>query len=1375
MAGIVFSLLKGVVIGFGSGIWILKLWQFIKSLGYQIGCWSKWTVHIEVRLWIEYFWGLVASLVLPFIWPIILLVQIIFGVRFSSSKLNERRNSFQSFERRRKWQLNNYNFFSYWYLSNCNFKVMNEKHGTFKSTYAIYSWWASLLLRRHIILGDVDISTLLSDSVWAGKFLLSIPYEYFGEPPKKPPDGCILGGLVILFICVTCTFSIIISIIKIFGLKIGIITFSDFSSEKISSDKNFAFTTVHVLKSVDLNKYKAFSSFDSNSATALVDNCANIHIWNERSQFDNFRTIPKNSQGVSTIGGQPHIAEGIGDVTTSWCDDKGEVFRHTLKDVLHFKDSPVKIISPSKLATEWGPTIDREGTYITTKYAYSYFTWKFGEYSRTIQHPHHCLPELSINDGYSSFRKFCNYCSDASTSLRSRWSTFYSVHTNILESHSSITFSEGDVLRYSRDGFTRKCKVLSVNENSDEENKYQIKLDSGRIFDTSSIFLQHLNEIDVACIPEKETDYEREIPRLSPEELSSLANPVPLSPEDQEWLYHHNRLNHIGKADMHKLAVAGVLPKSLTRYKLKAPFCASCAFGKAHRRQWRHKGDDTRPIRSKKDDAPGVTVSVDQMVSAQPGLVPQTSGYLTRSRIHSSTTYIDHHSSYAYSFLQRSTSGEETINSKVAFEKMANEYNVRIKSYHADNGRFAEAGFKEDCKRCSQNISFCAVGAHHQNGIAEAGIKRFTLSARTSLLHAKRLWPEAVTTMLWPFALQYSVEVYNTFHFDSNGMSPLMKFSGVQELPKINNFHPFGCPVYVLECALQTSSKGLPKWDPRCRLGIYLGHSPLHLGSVALVLNPSTGHVSPQYHVVFDDNFTTVSNLRSGTVPSNWKMLVEKSSFSSTDEQYSLSDTWLRENTFGPHDPESAPPMVDKLASSSPVPASEGAPNLVSEGDDKVTFEDPPSVQGSEGETSATSSTTSCSDLIPDYVNLESSGARRSSRVRKVTSKAAESYDAATRKMHALFSKFQFVGLTTLTSKLREAHSDLENFNDSNNEHLNSAFSTALDIYHRLNSHFDCTLNVFSTFAFASAKHNDTYTFKEMMQQEDKGNFMEAMVKEVDDHVERRHWSMIPRSMMPAGMKTILAIWSVKRKRLPDGTITKWKARLCCHCGMQQWGVNYWETYAPVVCWASVRLILIITMISGLPTRSVDFVLAFPQADVDVPVYMELPVGFDLDNGNKREYVLKLNKNLYGLRQANFTWFEMLSKGLTDRGFTPSAIDSCVFIRDNCIVLVYVDDCIVISHDSKVIDRFIFSMQNGPEEFKLTDDGDLARFLGVEMEHRDDGTILMTQTHLIKRILQACDVDYAAMKSKETPVGKPLLHKDLSGEKRKQNWNYRSA
>lgn len=180
-----------------------------------------------------------------------------------------------------------------------------------------------------------------------------------------------------------------------------------------------------------------------------------------------------------------------------------------------------------------------------------------------------------------------------------------------------------------------------------------------------------------------------------------------------------------------------------------------------------------------------------------------------------------------------------------------------------------------------------------------------------------------------------------------------------------------------------------------------------------------------------------------------------------------------------------------------------------------------------------------------------------------------------------------------------------------------------------------------------------------MLKQPDVAKFIEAMVKEIEGHVGREHWVIIPRAEMPSGMKTILAVWSFKRKRLPDGTITKWKARLCCHGGMQQWGVNYWETYAPVVCRASVRLILIVAAINRIPTRSIDFILAFPQADVDVPVYMEMPYGIDLVGADRKEYVLKLNKNLYGLKQASLTFFQLLSKGLVDRGFQPSMIDPC--------------------------------------------------------------------------------------------------------------------
>ena len=73
-------------------------------------------------------------------------------------------------------------------------------------------------------------------------------------------------------------------------------------------------------------------------------------------------------------------------------------------------------------------------------------------------------------------------------------------------------------------------------------------------------------------------------------------------------------------------------------------------------------------------------------------------------------------------------------------------------------------------------------------------------------------------------------------------------------------------------------------------LGSYLGHSPAHAGSFALVLNPGNGHVSPQYHLVFDDNFTTVGSMCDTLIPPNWKDLVTNSSFSSMEEQFLLAD-----------------------------------------------------------------------------------------------------------------------------------------------------------------------------------------------------------------------------------------------------------------------------------------------------------------------------------------------------------------------------------------------------------------------------------------------------------------------------------------------------
>jgi hypothetical protein len=179
----------------------------------------------------------------------------------------------------------------------------------------------------------------------------------------------------------------------------------------------------------------------------------------------------------------------------------------------------------------------------------------------------------------------------------------------------------------------------------------------------------------------------------------------------------------------------------------------------------------------------GECVSVDQLESSVLGLIGQMKGHPTKSRYLVATVFVYHYSNLSYVHLQISTTSEETVQAKVAFERYANSFGIRIQHYHADNGRFSDNLWRQHILNNGQRLTFSGVGAHHQNGRAEKRIRDLQELARTSLIHANSRWPTAIDASLWPYALRYANECINKPPFPGNSKTPLELFSGVDIAP----------------------------------------------------------------------------------------------------------------------------------------------------------------------------------------------------------------------------------------------------------------------------------------------------------------------------------------------------------------------------------------------------------------------------------------------------------------------------------------------------------------------------------------------------------------------------------------------------------------
>ena len=125
------------------------------------------------------------------------------------------------------------------------------------------------------------------------------------------------------------------------------------------------------------------------------------------------------------------------------------------------------------------------------------------------------------------------------------------------------------------------------------------------------------------------------------------------------------------------------------------------------------------------------------------------------------------------------------------------------------------------------------------------------------LLHAMRHWSKVITPTYWPFAFSYAKTVHNSTPRRGKDKCPIELFTDEAPPHRPQDFRVWGCPAYVLSKAMQDGNATGKFSKERSYLGVFVGLSPYHSGSVPMIFNPKTKLVSPQFHVIFDEGFDT--------------------------------------------------------------------------------------------------------------------------------------------------------------------------------------------------------------------------------------------------------------------------------------------------------------------------------------------------------------------------------------------------------------------------------------------------------------------------------------------------------------------------------------
>ena len=278
------------------------------------------------------------------------------------------------------------------------------------------------------------------------------------------------------------------------------------------------------------------------------------------------------------------------------------------------------------------------------------------------------------------------------------------------------------------------------------------------------------------------------------------------------------------------------------------------------------------------------------------------------------------------------------------------------------------------------------------------------------------------------------------------------------------------------------------------------------------------------------------------------------------------------------------------------------------------------------------------------------------------------------------------------------------------------------------------------------SESNEPRSVTEALASPDKIKWLNAMQKEIQSLNSNDVWDLVE---LPGDRKAVGSKWVFKLKVDADGLVERHKARLVAQGFSQKFGLDYDETFCPVVRHESIRTVIALAVQHGLKLHQLDITTAFLNGKLDEEVYMKQPEGFVTEG--QEHLVCRLKRSIYGLKQSPRCWNAALDSQLKKLGFVQTSSDPCIYIAkegEMCIIAVYVDDIILAA---KSDERLAEVKKYLTDCFEVRDMGELHHFLGMKIvQFCETGDVWIGQPAYAGSILQKFSMD--AAKGADTPV-----------------------